>query len=68
VAGWHQALAGTALLAGIIIGAGCLIAAARLAGSVSSVLTIVGVSLPLLLVQDVSRFALLARQRGAAAC
>jgi hypothetical protein len=31
------------------------------------VLTIVGVSLPLLLVQDVSRFALLARQRGAAA-
>ena len=59
--------AGTALLAGIVIGTGCLIAAARLAGSVSSVLTIVGVSLPLLLVQDVSRFALLARQRGAAA-
>lgn len=59
--------AGTALLTGIVVGIGCLIAAARLAGSVSSVLTIVGVSLPLLLVQDVSRFALLARQRGAAA-
>ena len=58
---------GTALLAGMVIGAGCLIAAATLAGSVSSVLTIVGVSLPVLLVQDVSRFALLARQRGAAA-
>ena len=59
--------AGTAMLAGIVIGTGSLIAAATLAGSVSSVLTIVGVSLPLLLVQDVSRFALLARQRGAAA-
>jgi O-antigen/teichoic acid export membrane protein len=58
---------GTALLVGIVIGAGCLVAATTLAGSVSSVLTIVGISLPLLLVQDVSRFALLARQRGAAA-
>ena len=37
-------------------------------GPYLSVLTIVGVSLPLLLVQDVSRFALLARQRGAPRC
>ena len=58
---------GTALLVGIVIGTGCLVAATTLAGSVSSVLIIVGISLPLLLVQDVSRFALLARRRGAAA-
>jgi len=58
---------GTALLAGIIIGAGSLIAAVMLRGAVGAVLTILGVSLPFLLVQDVSRFALLARERGAAA-
>ena len=59
--------AGTALLAGIVIGAGSLIAGAILGGAVGTVLTILGVSLPFLLVQDVSRFALLARERGAAA-
>jgi O-antigen/teichoic acid export membrane protein len=58
---------GTALLAGIVIGAGSLIAAVVLRGAVGAVLTILGVSLPFLLVQDVSRFALLARERGAAA-
>jgi O-antigen/teichoic acid export membrane protein len=58
---------GTALLAGIVIGAGCLIAGAILAGSVGTVLTVLGISLPFLLVQDVSRFALLARERGTAA-
>jgi len=58
---------GTALLVGIVTGVGCLVAATTLAGSVSHVLAIVGISLPLLLVQDVSRFALLARRRGAAA-
>ena len=59
--------AGTALLAGIVIGAGSLIAGAALGGTVGNVLTILGVSLPFLLVQDVSRFALMARERGAAA-
>ena len=58
---------GTALLAGIIIGAGCFTAGAWLGGAVGTVLTILGISLPFLLVQDVSRFALLARERGAAA-
>jgi len=59
--------AGTALLAGIVIGAGSLIAGAILGGAVGTVLTVLGVSLPFLLVQDVSRFALLARERGSAA-
>ena len=49
---------GTALLAGIVIGAGSLIAGAILGGAVGAVLAILGVSLPFLLVQDVSRYAL----------
>jgi O-antigen/teichoic acid export membrane protein len=67
---WREGIkcsAGTALLAGIVIGAGSLIAGAILGGAVGTVLTILGVSLPFLLVQDVSRFALLARERGRAA-
>lgn len=59
--------AGTALTAGIVIGVGCLIAAAIVGRSFGAVLSIVGLSLPFLLVQDVWRFALLARGRGGAA-
>ena len=67
MARWHPTLDRNGATGRIVIGTGCLVAATTLAGSVSSVLIIVGISLPLLLVQDVSRFALLARRRGAAA-
>jgi O-antigen/teichoic acid export membrane protein len=59
--------AGTALIAGIGVGIGSVIAGAAVAGSVGTVLTIVGLSLPFLLVQDVWRFAFFARGRGSAA-
>lgn len=59
--------AGTAVLAGIVVGVGCVSAGARAEGSLGTVLTIVGLSLPFLLVQDVWRFAFFARGRGSAA-
>jgi hypothetical protein len=59
--------AGTALMVGGVIGVGCLVAAARIGGSLGTVLSIVGVSLPFLLVQDVWRFAFFARGSGGAA-
>ncbi len=67
---WREGVtrsAGTALMAGILVGAGCLIAAARAVEPFRSVLGIVGLSLPFLLVQDVWRFAFFARGRGSAA-
>jgi O-antigen/teichoic acid export membrane protein len=59
--------AGTALMAGVIVGLGCLVAAAVLGGSLMVVFSILGVFLPFLLVQDVWRFAFFARGRGSAA-
>ena len=54
-------------MAGIVVGLGCLIAGASIGGSIGTVLSIVGISLPFLLVQDVWRFAFFARGRGSAA-
>src|SRR5262245_19170305 len=68
--GWHEGVrgsTGTALMVGILVGLGCLIAGPNIGGRFGSVFTIVGVSLPFLLVQDVSRFALVGRGRGGAA-
>jgi len=59
--------AGTALIAGVIVGVGCLIAGAGVGGPFQTVISIVGLALPLLLVQDVWRFAFFARGRGSAA-
>jgi len=59
--------AGTALMVGIVIGIGCLTAGVIVGGPFKNVLSIVGVSLPFLLVQDVWRFAFFARRRGSAA-
>lgn len=56
--------AGTAAVTGLAVGAACLIAGASVGGSFGMVLSLVGLSLPFLLVQDVWRFALLARGRG----
>jgi O-antigen/teichoic acid export membrane protein len=67
---WRDGVArstGAALLTGVVVGAGCLITGVGVGGSFGAVLTIVGLSLPFLLVQDVSRLALLARGRGSAA-
>ncbi len=67
---WREGVtrsAGTALMAGIVVGAGCLIAGAGAVEPFRSVLSIVGLSLPFLLVQDVWRFAFFARGRGSAA-
>lgn len=67
---WREGVtrsAGTALMAGILVGAGCLIAGAGAVEPFRSVLSIVGLSLPFLLVQDVWRFAFFARGRGSAA-
>ena len=59
--------AGTALMAGIVVGIGCLIAGVTVGEPFRTVLSIVGISLPFLLVQDVWRFAFFARRRGSAA-
>jgi O-antigen/teichoic acid export membrane protein len=59
--------AGTALMVGIVVGTGCLLAGATVGGPSRYVLSIVGISLPFLLVQDVWRFAFFARRRGSAA-
>jgi O-antigen/teichoic acid export membrane protein len=59
--------AGIALLAGGLLGAGCLLAGASTVGPFRAVFGIVGISLPFLLVQDVWRFAFFARGRGGAA-
>ena len=67
---WRKGVKGsaeTALMAGIVFGTGCLIAAASVGDPFRTVLTIVGVSLPFLLVQDVCRFAFFARGQGSAA-
>jgi O-antigen/teichoic acid export membrane protein len=59
--------AGTALIAGVIVGVGSLIAGAGAGEPFRTVLSIVGLALPFLLVQDVWRFAFFARGRGSAA-
>ena len=59
--------AGTALMAGIAVGTGCLVAGVSVGEPFRTVLSIVGISLPFLLVQDVWRFAFFARGRGSAA-
>jgi hypothetical protein len=59
--------AGTALMAGVIVGFGCLVAGASAGAPFRTVLSIVGLALPFLLVQDVWRFAFFARGRGSAA-
>jgi O-antigen/teichoic acid export membrane protein len=67
---WREGVArsaGTALIAGVVVGAGSLITGATVGEPFRTVLTIVGVSLPFLLVQDVWRFAFFARGRGNAA-
>lgn len=67
---WREGVArsaGTALFAGIVVGVGSLITGATVGEPFRTVLSIVGVSLPFLLVQDVWRFAFFARGRGNAA-
>jgi O-antigen/teichoic acid export membrane protein len=67
---WREGVkrsAGTSLMAGIVVGAGSLIAGASAGEPFRTVLIIVGLSLPFLLVQDVWRFAFFARGRGSAA-
>jgi O-antigen/teichoic acid export membrane protein len=59
--------AGTALIGGVIVGVGSLIAGAGAGEPFRTVLSIVGLALPFLLVQDVWRFAFFARGRGSAA-
>ena len=59
--------AGTAMAAGIIIGTGCLIAGASFGEPFRAVLSIVGIALPFLLVQDLCRIAFFTRGRGVAA-
>jgi O-antigen/teichoic acid export membrane protein len=59
--------AGTALMAGVVVGVACLIAGVTVGEPFRTVLSIVGISLPFLLVQDVWRFAFFARRRGSAA-
>jgi hypothetical protein len=58
---------GTAFVAGVVVGSGCLGASLLVGGSLRTVLAVIGVTLPLLLVQDTWRFAFFARGRGAAA-
>jgi O-antigen/teichoic acid export membrane protein len=62
-----KAAAGTALMAGLLIGGGCLVASAIVGGSLRILLAILGICLPGLLVQDVARFGFFARGRGNAA-
>jgi O-antigen/teichoic acid export membrane protein len=67
---WREGVApaaGTALMAGSAVGILCLIAGVAVGGPFQSVLSIVGISLPFLLVQDVWRFAFFARGHGRAA-
>ena len=59
--------AGTALMAGIVVGVGCLVAAGIVGEPFRTLLSIVGISLPFLLVQDAWRFAFFARGHGSAA-
>jgi O-antigen/teichoic acid export membrane protein len=59
--------AGTALVAGVVVGTGCLLVGAVAGGPLRPVLSILGVFLPALLVQDVWRFAFFARAKGSGA-
>jgi O-antigen/teichoic acid export membrane protein len=67
---WRQGVqgaAGTALMGGAVVGAGCLVVAALGGGTFRTVFAIVGIVLPALLVQDVWRFAFFAGGRGGSA-
>jgi O-antigen/teichoic acid export membrane protein len=67
---WREGVrlcAGTAMTAGIVVGVGCIVAAAVTGGPVRPVLFVVGVSLPFLLLQDSWRFAFFAAGRGGGA-
>jgi O-antigen/teichoic acid export membrane protein len=67
---WREGVkgsAGTALMVGVIVGGGCLVAGAVVGGSLRVVLTILGLFLPALLVQDAWRLGFFARGRGGAA-
>ncbi len=59
--------AGTALMAGLIVGVGCMVAGAIVGGSLRILLSILGICLPGLLVQDVARYGFFARGKGSAA-
>jgi hypothetical protein len=62
-----KASAGTALMAGLVVALACVVTGITVGGAFGLVLGIVGLSVPMLLVQDVWRFALFAAGRGSAA-
>jgi O-antigen/teichoic acid export membrane protein len=67
---WRDGLrmaGGTAMTAGVAIGVGCIIAGSVIGGLLGTVLTILGIALPALLVQDTWRYAFFAAGRGSAA-
>jgi O-antigen/teichoic acid export membrane protein len=59
--------AGTAAMTGVVVGAGCLVASAVVQGSLGIVLSVVGIFLPSLLLQDAWRYSLFARGKGGSA-
>jgi len=61
------AATGTALVVGAIAGFACLIGGFVIGGSAGTTLAVLGVGLPLLLLQDAWRYAFFATRRGAAA-
>lgn len=68
--GWRDASArasGFALLAGVVISAGCLAIGLAIGSTVGVALAAMAVTLPALLVQDTWRFALFAHDRGRSA-
>jgi O-antigen/teichoic acid export membrane protein len=67
---WREAVrlsVGTSLMVGLIVGLGCILGALLAGGPFRIVLAILGVFLPVLLVQDTWRYALFAHGRGGAA-
>jgi O-antigen/teichoic acid export membrane protein len=67
---WREGVrgaAGTAVTLGAVVGGGCIVAGVLLGGALRNVLGILGVALPILLMQDVWRYAFFARGRGGAA-
>jgi O-antigen/teichoic acid export membrane protein len=59
--------AGTAVMTGVVVGAGCLVASVVVQGSLGLVLSVVGIFLPALLLQDTWRYSLFARGKGGSA-
>jgi O-antigen/teichoic acid export membrane protein len=62
-----KASAGSALMIGVIVGVGCIVAAGVTRDPLRSVFFILGLAMPALLVQDALRYAFFARGRGSAA-